>query len=437
MATKVTKKKTLKSTETETKALTKSKLKAKVDDVIVSDDDDEEKERANSLNKIIADFEKAGKKSKTFNQDDFLDKTSNMDLTDDEILKVIEHFKDIGYSMSGDGIDDDTDLDDIDDSNFSEEEANEDEDDEDLVDDEEEDDEKESIENLDVSNLDNLNNDVKVNDSVKIYLKDIGKVPLLTAEQEKELAKRILKGDTNARNQLITANLRLVVSIAKHRIGRGMPFLDLIEEGNLGLMKAVEKFDYTKNFKFSTYATWWIKQAINRAIADQARTIRIPVHMVETINKISKHSRALVQKLGREPTAEEISEDMQGALSPQKIRDIQKISLEPVSLETPIGEEDDSKLGDFVEDKENLSPTEYATREMIKSKLNEVMGELTDREERVLRLRYGLDDNRPRTLEEVGKEFGVTRERIRQIEAKAIRKLRHPNRQKKLEDYRS
>ena len=288
--------------------------------------------------------------------------------------------------------------------------------------------------------INNIDNDVKINDSVKSYLKEIGQYQLLSAEEEKELAKRILQGDKEARDKLINSNYRLVVSIAKHRIGRGMPFLDLISEGNLGLMKAVKKFDYTKNFKFSTYATWWIKQAINRAIADQARTIRIPVHMVETINKISKVSRQLVQKLGREPTAEEISNEMKdipGDFSPEKIREIQRISSDPVSLETPIGEEDDSKLGDFVEDKESISPTDYTTKSMLRAKLNEVLSELTDREERVLRLRYGLDDNRPRTLEEVGKEFGVTRERIRQIEAKAIRKLKHPNRLKKLEDYRA
>ena len=253
---------------------------------------------------------------------------------------------------------------------------------------------------------------------------------------EQELAKRILQGDLEAKNQLITANLRLVVSIAKHYIGRGMLFLDLIEEGNLGLIKAVEKFDYTKNFKFSTYATWWIRQAITRAIADQARTIRIPVHMVETINKITRVQRQLVQKLGREPTAEEISEELNGSMTPDRIREIQRIALEPVSLESPIGEEDDSHLGDFVEDKESVSPTEYTTQSMIRSALYDVMSDLTDREEKVLRLRYGIGDGKPRTLEEVGKEFGVTRERIRQIEAKAIRKLRHPTRQKKLDDYR-
>ena len=324
-----------------------------------------------------------------------------------------------------------------------------------------------------------------------MYLKEIGKVNLLTAQQETELAKRIVKGNEakaeldklyasyvkeggdlsrnrwyrridaygdspeskakyaqedgighgidgrqGAKDQLITANLRLVISIAKHYVGRGMHFLDLIQEGNMGLMKAVEKFDYTKGFKFSTYATWWIRQAITRAIADQARTIRIPVHMVETINKMTRVQRQLTQEYGRDPTAEEISARLDGQLSPEQILRIQRIALEPVSLETPIGEEDDSRLGDFLEDKETQSPEEYTTKSLLKDELYEIMKDLTDREEKVLRLRYGLDDNRPRTLEEVGREFGVTRERIRQIEAKAIRKLRHPTRAKKLGDYR-
>jgi RNA polymerase primary sigma factor len=290
--------------------------------------------------------------------------------------------------------------------------------------------------------------EVKVNDSVKMYLKEIGKVELLSAKEETELAKAIVAGNApgateweieegqRAKDHLINANLRLVIAIATHYVGRGMHFLDLIQEGNMGLIKAVEKFDYTKGFKFSTYATWWIRQAITRAIADQARTIRIPVHMVETINKMTRTQRQLVQELGRDPTAEEISEKMEGALSPERIREIQRIALEPVSLETPIGEEDDSHLGDFIEDKDSESPEEYTVKALLKDELYEIMKDLTDREERVLRLRYGLDDNRPRTLEEVGREFGVTRERIRQIEAKAIRKLRHPTRAKKLGDYR-
>ena len=281
---------------------------------------------------------------------------------------------------------------------------------------------------------DQLGSNVKINDPVKMYLKEIGTVDLLTQEQEVELAMKIKDGDDNAKKRLAAANLRLVVSIAKTYVGRGMLFLDLIQEGNMGLIKAVEKFDYTKGFKFSTYATWWIRQAITRAIADQARTIRIPVHMVETINKLTRIQRQLIQELGREPTAEEIADKMEG-MTPEKVRDIQKISLEPVSLETPIGEEDDSHLGDFLEDEGAMSPDDYASNELLKDELNEVLLELTDREEKVLRLRFGIDDGRTRTLEEVGKEFNVTRERIRQIEAKALRKLKHPSRSKRLKDF--
>ena len=279
-----------------------------------------------------------------------------------------------------------------------------------------------------------LGSNVKINDPVKMYLKEIGRVELLSHDEEISLAKRILDGDEEAKKKLAAANLRLVVSIAKRYVGRGMLFLDLIQEGNMGLIKAVEKFDYTKGFKFSTYATWWIRQAITRAIADQARTIRIPVHMVETINKLTRVQRQLIQELGREPSAEEISEKMDG-ITPEKVREIQKISLEPVSLETPIGEEDDSHLGDFIEDEGAMSPDDYAANELLKDELNEVLLELTDREEKVLRLRFGLDDGRTRTLEEVGKEFNVTRERIRQIEAKALRKLKHPSRSKRLKDF--
>ena len=275
---------------------------------------------------------------------------------------------------------------------------------------------------------------VKINDPVKMYLKEIGRVPLLNPEDEPEIARRIKAGDEEAKNVLISSNLRLVVSIAKKYVGRGLLFLDLIQEGNMGLVKAVEKFDYTKGFKFSTYATWWIRQAITRAIADQARTIRIPVHMVETINKLTRIQRQLVQDLGREPSAEEIAEKM-GNISPEKVREIQKIALEPVSLETPIGEEDDSHLGDFIEDKEATSPDEYANNQLLKDEINNVLKGLTEREEKVLRLRFGLLDGRTRTLEEVGKEFNVTRERIRQIEAKALRKLKHPTRSKRLRDF--
>ena len=279
-----------------------------------------------------------------------------------------------------------------------------------------------------------LGSNVKINDPVKMYLKEIGRVELLSHDDEIKLAKKILEGDEAAKKELAAANLRLVVSIAKRYVGRGMLFLDLIQEGNMGLIKAVEKFDYTKGFKFSTYATWWIRQAITRAIADQARTIRIPVHMVETINKLTRIQRLLIQELGREPTSEEIAERMDG-MTPEKVQKKKKISLEPVSLETPIGEEDDSHLGDFIEDEGVMSPDDYAANELLKDELNEVLLELTDREEKVLRLRFGLDDGRTRTLEEVGKEFSVTRERIRQIEAKALRKLKHPSRSKRLKDF--
>jgi len=274
---------------------------------------------------------------------------------------------------------------------------------------------------------------VNIDDPVRMYLKEIGKVPLLTADEEVELAKRMGQGDEMAKRKLVEANLRLVVSIAKRYVGRGMLFLDLIQEGNLGLIKAVEKFDYRKGFKFSTYATWWIRQAITRSIADQARTIRIPVHMVETINKLIRVSRQLLQEYGREPLPEEIAQEM--GISVDKVREIMKIAQEPVSLETPIGEEEDSHLGDFIPDDEAPAPAEAAAFTLLKEQLMGVLDTLTSREEKVLRLRFGLDDGRARTLEEVGKEFNVTRERIRQIEAKALRKLRHPSRSKKLKDY--
>ena len=274
---------------------------------------------------------------------------------------------------------------------------------------------------------------ISIEDPVRMYLKEIGKVPLLSAEEEIELAKRMADGDEEAKKRLAEANLRLLVSIAKRYVGRGMLFLDLIQEGNLGLIKAVEKFDYQKGFKFSTYATWWIRQAITRAIADQARTIRIPVHMVETINKLIRVSRQLLQELGREPSPEEIAEEMD--IPVERVREILKISQEPVSLETPIGEEEDSHLGDFIQDENVPVPADAAAFTLLKEQLDEVLGTLTEREQKVLRLRFGLDDSRARTLEEVGKEFNVTRERIRQIEAKALRKLRHPSRSRKLKDY--
>ena len=274
---------------------------------------------------------------------------------------------------------------------------------------------------------------VNIDDPVRLYLKEIGKIPLLTAEQELEYAKKMMDGDENAKKKLSEANLRLVVSIAKKYVGRGMLFLDLIQEGNLGLIKAVEKFDYRKGYKFSTYATWWIRQAITRAIADQARTIRIPVHMVETINKLVRTSRHLLQQLGREPTIEEIAAEME--MPVERVKEIKKVAQEPVSLETPIGEEEDSHLGDFIEDEDSPSPSELAAYTLLREQLEEIIQTLTPREAKVLRLRFGLEDGKARTLEEVGKEFQVTRERIRQIEAKALRKLRHPSRSKKLKDY--
>ena len=303
-----------------------------------------------------------------------------------------------------------------------------DDDDDILIDDEDVENDVE-MEKIDLSVPDG----VSIEDPVRMYLKEIGKVPLLTAEEEIELAKRMELGDEEAKKRLAEANLRLVVSIAKRYVGRGMLFLDLIQEGNLGLIKAVEKFDYRKGYKFSTYATWWIRQAITRAIADQARTIRIPVHMVETINKLIRVSRQLLQELGREPTPEESAEEMN--MPVERVREILKISQEPVSLETPIGEEEDSHLGDFIQDDNVPVPADAAAFTLLKEQLVEVLSTLTDREQKVLRLRFGLDDGRARTLEEVGKEFNVTRERIRQIEAKALRKLRHPSRSRKLKDY--
>ena len=288
---------------------------------------------------------------------------------------------------------------------------------------------EEELENIELAVPDG----VSIEDPVRMYLKEIGKVPLLTADEEKELAMKMEAGDADAKKRLAEANLRLVVSIAKRYVGRGMLFLDLIQEGNLGLIKAVEKFDYRKGYKFSTYATWWIRQAITRAIADQARTIRIPVHMVETINKLIRVSRQLLQELGREPTPEEIADEMN--MPVERVREILKISQEPVSLETPIGEEEDSHLGDFIQDDNVPVPADAAAFTLLKEQLVEVLGTLTEREQKVLRLRFGLDDGRARTLEEVGKEFNVTRERIRQIEAKALRKLRHPSRSRKLKDY--
>jgi RNA polymerase primary sigma factor len=382
-----------------------------------------------SLDDVKKRFEKKGKEDGFISQEALFDAIEHLLLSDDDTEKLLVYFKDKKVEIK-------TDLeeeDEIDEEVIKKEGTKTEEDapfETEYEPDVQEDD-------IDLNRIDTFaTGDVKVNDSVKMYLKDIGKVDLLKPDEEVAIAKAIITGDMEAKNRLINANLRLVVNLAKHYLGRGMIFLDLIQEGNMGLIKAVEKFDYTKGFKFSTYATWWIRQAITRAIADQARTIRIPVHMVETINKMTRVQRQLVQELGREPTAEEISKKLEGLMSPDRIREIQRIALEPVSLETPIGEEDDSHLGDFIEDKEATSPSDHTTQVLLKEELYKIMQDLTDREERVLRLRYGLDDNRPRTLEEVGHEFGVTRERIRQIEAKAIRKLRHPTRAKRLGDYR-
>ena len=387
-----------------------------------------------TLDEIKARLLKKAKAQGYIDQSEIYDELNNYELDEDALVDLISFFKENDVEVITDEDDEGDSLDDLDDSNID---LSKDPDD-DLLDDDEAYTSDEDVDaDIDIDHLDiSLGGEVRVNDSVKMYLKEIGKYELLKPEDEPILAKRILEGDEDAKATLINANLRLVVNIAKHYVGRGMAFLDLIQEGNLGLMKAVDKFDYEKGFKFSTYATWWIRQAITRAIADQARTIRIPVHMVETINKMTRIQRQLIQELGREPTAEEVSEAMNGELSPKRIREIQRIAMEPVSLETPIGEEDDSHLGDFIEDKESESPVEYTTRQLLKEELYSILTELSDREERVIRLRYGLDDNRPRTLEEVGREFGVTRERIRQIEAKAIKKLRHPTRSKRLGDYK-
>jgi RNA polymerase primary sigma factor len=388
--------------------------------------------RMKTLDELKQDYAAVYQRDGVLYQKDVMASLENLSLDDDEIDALWTWFADHDIDVA------------------------EDEDLEEELEDEEEEDEAEALDSLDdeeegdVEDRDQIGELLKkkyapeelvnasaatqLNDPVKMYLKEIGRVPLLKPEDEREIAKRVEEGDEEARNILISSNLRLVVSIAKKYVGRGMLFLDLIQEGNMGLVKAVEKFDYRKGFKFSTYATWWIRQAITRAIADQARTIRIPVHMVETINKLTRVQRQLVQELGREPTAEEISARMDG-ISPAKVREIQKIALEPVSLETPIGEEDDSHLGDFIEDKDAMSPDEYANNQLLKDEIDNVLSGLTDREEKVLRMRFGLYEGKPRTLEEVGREFNVTRERIRQIEAKALRKLKHPNRSRKLKDF--
>ena len=327
------------------------------------------------------------------------------DINPEQIDKVFDAFEEMGVDVLKDDFDEEPDVEEL-----------------------------EKVEDIKVEDINTMNFDgINVDDPVRMYLREIGKIPLLSFDEELELAKKVIEGDEDAKQKLAESNLRLVVSIAKKYVGRGMLFLDLIQEGNMGLIKAVEKFDYTKGYKFSTYATWWIRQAITRAIADQARTIRIPVHMVETINKLIRTSRHLLQQLGREPTPEEIAQEME--IPVEKVMEIQKIAQDPVSLETPIGEEDDSHLGDFIQDEDSPAPQDSAAYTLLKEQLEEVMNTLTPREAKVLKLRFGLEDGRARTLEEVGREFQVPRERIRQIEAKALRKLRHPSRSKKLKDY--
>ena len=374
------------------------------------DTGDESIEELINMPEVKALIEK-GKETGNLTSNDLDAALEDVDLDSEEIDSIYMYLQKEGITLN---FKDDVDIGDIDETNIDELKQ---------IEEEEESREKAA----------DISDSVSVNDPVRLYLKEIGKVPLLTAEEEMELAKRMEEGDEEAKKKLAEANLRLVVSIAKRYMGRGMSFLDLIQEGNLGLIKAVEKFDYKKGFKFSTYATWWIRQAITRAIADQARTIRIPVHMVETINKLTRVSRQLLQENGREPTPKEIADEM--GYTEEKVREIQKIAQDPVSLETPIGEEDDSHLGDFIEDENAMAPADAASYALLKEQLIEVLGTLTEREEKVLRLRFGLDDGRARTLEEVGRTFNVTRERIRQIEAKALRKLRHPSRSKKLKDY--
>jgi len=360
---------------------------------------DEKMTEAEKVNKIV-------KKAKESGKITYGELAKELENTNPEqIDKVFDAFEEMGVSLLNDDFEEEPDVDDL-----------------------------KEVEELKLDEItDNSFEGISVDDPVRMYLREIGKIPLLSYEKELELAKRILNNDEEAKQELAEANLRLVVSIAKKYVGRGMLFLDLIQEGNMGLIKAVEKFDYTKGFKFSTYATWWIRQAITRAIADQARTIRIPVHMVETINRLIRTSRHLLQQLGREPTPEEIAKEMD--MSVEKVMEIQKIAQDPVSLETPIGEEDDSHLGDFIQDEDSPAPHDAASYTLLREQLEEVMNTLTPREAKVLKLRFGLEDGKARTLEEVGKEFDVTRERIRQIEAKALRKLRHPSRSKKLRDY--
>ena len=391
-------------------------------DMSKNDQSNDAKERSRDPKSILRELTIEGREKGMLTYREIEDAFERVDMTPEQIEKIYEALEKMGIEIVADNIDSIDNIDNIDNIENI-----------DVIEEDFEDipyiEGAEEEEDVDIS----IPEGISIDDPVRMYLKEIGKVPLLSSDEEIELAKRMEQGDEEAKRRLAEANLRLVVSIAKRYVGRGMLFLDLIQEGNLGLIKAVEKFDFRKGFKFSTYATWWIRQAITRAIADQARTIRIPVHMVETINKLIRVSRQLLQELGRDPTPEEIAKEM--GMSEDKVRDIMKISQEPVSLETPIGEEEDSHLGDFIPDDDAPAPAESAAFTLLKEQLIDVLDTLTPREEKVLRLRFGLDDGRARTLEEVGREFNVTRERIRQIEAKALRKLRHPSRSKKLKDF--
>ncbi len=381
------------------KKLEETRKKVKEKATNNKDTEENEKLKQEKVNNIL-------KKAKEKGKITYGDLASELDdANPEQIDKVFDAFEELGVNLLSDDMEEEPDLEDL-----------------------------KEVEELKLDQItDTSYEGINVDDPVRMYLREIGRIPLLTFDEELDLAKRILEGDEEAKQKLAESNLRLVVSIAKKYVGRGMLFLDLIQEGNMGLIKAVEKFDYTKGFKFSTYATWWIRQAITRAIADQARTIRIPVHMVETINKLIRTSRHLLQQLGREPSPEEIAQEME--IPVEKVVEIQKIAQDPVSLETPIGEEDDSHLGDFIQDDDSPAPQDSAAYTMLREQLEEVMNTLTPREAKVLKLRFGLEDGKSRTLEEVGREFKVTRERIRQIEAKALRKLRHPSRSKKLRDY--
>lgn len=440
-APKKGKKEVTKNTEAEEKPAKKAKGRKKrsaIDDIV--DNSDLSEDDAGDWREILA--KKGLSKGGSLSQDEVFSAMSHMDVSDDDLDSLLDYLKEKGVNV--------TDMDEDSLLEVEEDDLDIDEEEKDLEFDQTDEALLSGDDSVDIatsapkkkkrkSSGIETTDDIHNSDPVKQYLKEIGKYPVLKSkEEEVKLAKRIAAGGEDgewAKEELTNCNLKLVISIAKHYVNRGMQFLDLIQEGNIGLMKAVDKFDYTKGFKFSTYATWWIRQAITRALADQARTIRIPVHMVETINKITRTSRRLTQKLNRDPTPDEISQALGGILSAERIRDIQLIAMDPLSLEKPVGEEEDSHVGDFIEDKDNESPLKYANTSLLKDKLDEVLTELTDREERVIRLRYGLDDGRNHTLEEVGKEFGVTRERIRQIEAKAIKKLRHPARSKQLRDY--